>query len=508
MSKDIQAHDPLTRLTPAERKFIHETVSTWSRKKVLDKLKRDLQTAVEIELATIPIYLYTYYSLRRTKDIDWNTVSRETRFANKAGAVIMSVAVEEMLHMSLSSNIYYSLFAEPPQLYRKSPRKFPTNLHYLGHSRVGPVGPDKKKVVSIPLAKFSFEQLWHFLQIEYPEPYNTTPVDSDWGTIGQFYSYLRCLLCAPQLTDADFQVGPVEHQIQSTNYSPNNVDTLSPEKNFNPWKFPDQAGSAAKVAEYQNAPDSHAGPAQLLTIDSRLDALEAIDTICDQGEGFGEKADADPSGHEKSHYYKFLKLQSELTEYKGTTEQLPKIPKQPKPAENPYSAEELDNVIVNFPDNPRTKDYRDPDFRALSDFSNGVYEYMLIMTETLFKVTPAYEQKGFFNQGMHKSMIWVMDKFIQVMRNLPLSDSAGCHFLAPTFENGALDVSRDKAFGKLCELGDEAILAAGRLQLKHPNVEAFQGLESNVRYYVNAALHDMSGGQSMHFPDVTRYWKH
>lgn len=504
--------DSVTRLTKAERDFIRKTVSKWPRKKVLSRLRRDLQKAVEIELATIPIYLYTYYSLLRTKDIAWNTVSRETRFANEAGAVIMSVAVEEMLHMSLSSNVFYSLFGEPPELYLRSPKKFPTDLGYLGHSHFGPKGPHGKKKIRIPLAKLNFDQLWHFLQIEYPEPPGTKPRDQKWDTIGQFYSYIRCLICAPQITDADFQNGKVEHQIQPTNYSPNNIDTVNPRRNFDPWKTPEEKGSGAKVAEFQNEPDSHTGPSQLLTVDCRLGALEAIDTICDQGEGFGQKIHGhvetqptdDPKHHEDSHYFKFLMLQSQFKQYADTQEELPKHPKPPEAAKKPFTEEELKDVIVNFRDSPTTESYRDSDLRDISNFINGVYEYMLIMTETLFLVTPAYDQKLFFNQGMHRSMIWILDKLSQVVRKIPLGDGT---YFAPTFQNGALDVPRSEAFTRLCDLGELAIKAAAKLQAEHDNKDGFEGLEGNIRYYVNTALHDMSNGRSMHMPDVSRYWK-
>jgi ethanolamine utilization protein EutQ (cupin superfamily) len=45
-------------------------------------------------------------------------------FTNKAGAMIVSVAVEEMLHMSLSSNVKQAL-AGPPDLVDKSPSEWP-----------------------------------------------------------------------------------------------------------------------------------------------------------------------------------------------------------------------------------------------------------------------------------------------------------------------------------------------------------------------------------------------
>jgi hypothetical protein len=142
--------DPVTPLTPAEQAFVATLNTTWTREQVLTRLKTDLQTAVEIELATIPIYLYTYYSLVRNNE-SGETISDAQLYANKAGGIIMSVAVEEMLHMSLSSNILWSM-GVMPQLYGKAPGVYPTGLPY--HNPQGPVGPDGKTAVLIPLGKF------------------------------------------------------------------------------------------------------------------------------------------------------------------------------------------------------------------------------------------------------------------------------------------------------------------------------------------------------------------
>ena len=113
-----------------------------------------MQQAIEIEIATIPVYLFTYYSINRTPDqnhigqiIKTQLLSKEKKpgvlytqqevdtiakelsakimvFANKAGASILSVVIEEMLHMSLSSNVKQAL-AGKPQLVNKVPPVWP-----------------------------------------------------------------------------------------------------------------------------------------------------------------------------------------------------------------------------------------------------------------------------------------------------------------------------------------------------------------------------------------------
>lgn len=535
--------DPVTPLTPAEQAFVDTLNANWTREEVLARLQTDLQTAIEIELATIPIYLYTYYSLVRNNE-SGETISDAQLFANKAGGVIMSVAVEEMLHMSLSSNVLFSM-GVAPQLYQKAPGAYPTGLPY--HNPKGPIGPDGQTAVQIPLGKLGFEQLWHFLQIEYPEQWNAPPQDSNWDTIGQFYSYIRCLLSTGFLTDGDFQQGDSAHAIQPENYSPNNVDTVYPDAGFDPWKpappapvpgWADPVQGAAAAAVYPDYDDSHAGPTQLLAVQSIQDAATAIDTICDQGEGVpiwdvGPSPDDDPSKDEESHYVKFLTLQAQFAEYAGTTEQRPKQPPAPTDVIQPAITQAdllAAGVLVNMPDSPVAASYP-PLYSDIANFCSACFQYMLIMTETIYLVPPA-EQKLFFNEGLHRSMIWVLDKYIRTIRQIPIGSGpyAGM-VMGPTFENVSLGL-RVNSFVGLTDYGNKAIEAAKALigeedaneagdkiaeALDHLNFAAeaakiekdgdLVSVLQNVIYYVGVAISKTSAdGYPMHLPDVGPYW--
>ncbi len=508
--------DPITRLTQSEQAFVQQLNTTSNRDEVLAELKANLQTAVEIELATIPIYLYTYYSIIRNATSGEN-IGSAVLFANKAGGVIMSVAVEEMLHMSLSSNVLFSL-GVPPQIYGKAPGPYPTGLPY--HNPKGPPGPHGGTAVSIPLSQLAYDQLWHFLQIEYPETSDAMPQDRNWDTIGQFYSYIRCLICTNFITDADFQNGAAESQIQDYNYSPNNVDTVHPSGKFDPWKpappeptpswaASDPYPSASKAAVYSNAADSHTGPTPLLSVSSRLEAMEAIDTICDQGEGYaqpGEGAEPtdDQSKTEDSHYYKFLTLQAQFEQYEDHVETLAPSPIPPGPISPTVTASDLADVIIDYPDNPTTANYP-VELQAISNFCSGVFQYMLIMTATVYKVPPE-NQKLFFNEGLHRSMIWVLDKYIQTIRKIQITSGAyNGKFLAPTFEN--IDLGEQKtSFAALTTLGNAAIEAANEIISQLPPNDPLIGTMNSVIYYVGVATTATSDGQSMHLPDVSPYW--
>lgn len=432
--------DPVRPLTPAERKLVAKIDKTWSRERALSELKAGLQTAIEIELATLPIYLYTYYSIDRTpKGFPDDALSR---FADRAGAAIMSVAVEEMLHMSLSSNVLFAL-GQMPQLYLRSPAPFPTNLP--GHTRLGP----DHKPLSLPLAKFSCAQMWQFLEIEYPATADAPPEGGDWHTIGQIYSFVRCIISSRHIRDEDFRQGGKLRQIQPTNYSPNNIDTAYPERTFDGGAPPPARGSAAQAASFMSREDSHAGRFQLLTIDSRKAALQAIQTIDAQGEGYGSSKFDDPSHHEFSHYWKFLALQAQLEGYDPKHERLPKHPKPPPPAKQPVGAAALRSIVFDFPDNPVAAAYP-AGRRDVANVVSGLYQYMLIMTESIF-LQPPEQQKTYFNQSLHRSMIWILDKIVQRMRQVPLDPTASTPAtprLAPTFENLNLG-PRETAFATL-----------------------------------------------------------
>jgi hypothetical protein len=507
------APDPITSLTLAEELFVARLDLRSTREKVLAELKANLQVAVQIELATIPIYLFTYYSLNRTAQ-SGETISDAQLYANKAGGTIMSVAVEEMLHMSLSANILFSM-GVAPQLYANAPGAYPSGLPY--HNPKGPPGPDGSTPVLIPLAPFSFEQLWHFLQIEYPEPNDALPEDRNWQTIGQFYSYLRCLIRTRFVTDEDFQKGSYAHGIQPYNYSPNNVDTVYPKSGFDPWKpsppvptpgWADPLPGAAQVAQYPDYADSHVGKAQLLCIRSRRDAAEAIDTICDQGEGcpipdIGAGPDDDPSKDEDSHYVKFLKLQAQLEAYAGCKEKLPPEPVPPAPVMPTILKGELDGLIFNFAPNPVNADYP-AGYRAIAEFTSALFQYMLIMTETIYRVPPE-KQKLFFNEGLHRSMIWVLDKYIKTIRGIPiLSGPYQGTVMAPTFENVPLGPRKD-AFAGLARYGNAAIDAANAISAATTDAD-LAGSMGNVVYYIGVALTKTDGAAPMHLPDVGPYW--
>ena len=148
-----------------------------------------LQKAIELEHATIPIYLYALYSL----DPDLN---------GEIVRILESVVVEEMLHMTLAANVLNALGGSP-RIDR--PGFIPTYP--------GPLPGGVQSDLTVSLAPFSSQQLDTFLQIEEPEhPLNIKAAALPDGTItiGDFYKAISDAIAV--LGQGAF-VNPPRHQV-------------------------------------------------------------------------------------------------------------------------------------------------------------------------------------------------------------------------------------------------------------------------------------------------------
>ncbi|MEH2084276.1 MAG: ferritin-like domain-containing protein [Nostoc sp.] len=67
------------------------------------KLKDLLQQAAQVELSTIPIYLYAMYSIKP------GSPSSDSLYKDKAYNLLRSVAIKKMLHLSLVCNLIQSI---------------------------------------------------------------------------------------------------------------------------------------------------------------------------------------------------------------------------------------------------------------------------------------------------------------------------------------------------------------------------------------------------------------
>lgn len=142
----------------------------------LPKLHRLLQQALEVELFTIPPYLTALYSI-----VDGSNRPSVT--------ILQSVAMEEMLHAALVSNVMNAVGA--------SPRVWPPDEGAgLTRAYFPAQAPHIARPLRIELLPFSREAIEGFIQIERPEDRKEWATDGGINTIGQLYEHLRNALIA------------------------------------------------------------------------------------------------------------------------------------------------------------------------------------------------------------------------------------------------------------------------------------------------------------------------
>jgi len=424
-------------------------------------LEEALQQAINLEIATIPTYLYTYYSIKRSwsqtgsssieskKPIDLATAEELESYiranntsnlnaeqaqqmaldvqlyANKAASLVMSVVIEEMLHMALTSNVKQSLFGPPSLAGEDNLPLFPA--HLPGHEPYFPINA----------AKLTQDQLKTFLLIESPEAF-TGKDDNDKGvieyeTIGDFYRMIMHCVTDNYANDASYDTSRPQLLPGRGHYGPNSINTVHYDKNHNPV-FPsdDDSGNLVHVTDVGAA-------------------LKAMNEVVEQGEGHqgGDHLTSsgapicpdvdwndpssinpedfdDPGKDELSHFAKFLSLYCE-------GEHL--IQKFQDAGLDFHSF-----FVYSFPDNPRLAateghiDYASSkDASDIMKVINAVYTYTFLMVEACY-YNEGNTQFEVFMLGVHKSMIWVLSELCNAAKKMTISVGKDTYNVGPTFE--------------------------------------------------------------------------
>ncbi|BDD06549.1 ferritin-like domain-containing protein [Aureibacter tunicatorum] len=246
------------------------------QQKIIHLLRHSLQNAIELEHATIPPYLTAQFTLFNTQN---DVISK----------LIESVVVEEMLHLTIASNLLNAIGGHPVLNKKDFVPEYP-----------GPLPGTVAEGLIVPLEKFSKELLEKvFMVIEEPEDpiiiktelskkgVKTSFIDDtlsqlneliqkDSLTIGEFYDLIKKgLIIMNHITKGKVFCGDKAHQV------------------VNPKWF---------------------SANELFAITDLDSALRAIDVIIDQGEGtstdpFIKAEDNQPSiNPEPAHYYRFQEI--------------------------------------------------------------------------------------------------------------------------------------------------------------------------------------------------------
>ncbi len=219
----------------------------------LDKLKKSIQTAIEVEFCTIPPYMTALYSI---KD-GYNRFVYDT---------IRSVVMQEMLHLAQAANLLISIGGRPLIDNASAVYNYPTKLP-------GGVLPQ----LDVTLRKATPEHIANvFMMIEFPDvvtchsPFHQAERVLKSLTIGKFYkSIKKCL--SELVNEGKITFGHTDKQLHW------------------PWTPHDKYNILYKI-------------------DSIHKAKMAINMIIEQGEGSGQMDPTYLKSNELAHFFKFEEL--------------------------------------------------------------------------------------------------------------------------------------------------------------------------------------------------------
>lgn len=340
----------------------------------LHSLKQHLQWAIEIEHSTIPPYLTALYSLKAGH----NQAVRE---------IILSVFMEEMLHMTLACNIMNAVGGSP---LIDSAKLLPRYPIFLPHS---------DKSFQVPLMKFSKEAVETFIRIEKPEAHDDVPQDDNYTTFGQFFEALEkgMIRLCDELGEANVFTGDPKKQIR-----PNST--------------------------------YYGGSGHIIAVENLATALDALNEIREQGEGMQHQAvwDGDtqmfhPDRQEVGHYFRFNEI------LQGRSYQMGDTPES-GPTGEPFVVD-WDAVY------PMRANIRSTDFPVGSEIRRQMDEFNHMYTDILHLLQRAFNGQPPFLRIATGAMFELSYKAIELMQ-MPIHETG--ETAAPSFEYVRRPVQRPK----------------------------------------------------------------
>ena len=274
-----------------------------------ESLREHLKWAIQVELSTIPAYLYAMYSIADDTSVPYR--------------LIRSVAVEEMLHAALCANVLAAIGGEPRFYDEAVVPSYPMAL------------PHHEPELVLDLERASptvIERV--FMTIEQPREVSGLPEDDHYETIEQFYMAVEDAVDRLDGEEGLFGADRTDRQMRDPSY-------------YAPVEYDAEESGG------------------LIPVTDRESAAAAIDTIVHQGEGYRDHEYADPGHHELTHYHKFEQI-ADGTHPLGVTRPVPTNPRTAEYPEHLRPAADLFNACYSYlyvlmdglysPIDPETKD--------------------------------------------------------------------------------------------------------------------------------------------------------
>ena len=329
-----------------------------------------LADASEIEHTLMCTYLYAAFSL---KQAGGPFSAREAEAIGRWRKEILAVATEEMVHLLLVANLSIALGGRP----HFGRPNFPVAAGYF------PSG------VVVKLTPFNMETLDHFVFLERPRGvhhadgegfdaeadyerreahHGLMPSIQDYNTIGRLYDALRTNLSAAarRIGEGALFIGPIGGQV--------GPDVVNVEG--------------------------------VRTIDTLASALEAIDTIVDQGEGSSRD-------REDSHYQRFVRMRQE---YRAIGVANPRFAPAWPAAESP---------VMRQPPEPDDKVFvDDPTAARVLDLANAIYGLILrLLVQSFGRQGPSARQVQERNMTAAIDLMHLLGRVSSSLATLPASSS-------------------------------------------------------------------------------------
>lgn len=338
-----------------------------------------LAEAAEIEHNLMCLYLYSMFSLKNS--VEEGVSPKELEAIKRWRKVIMGVALEEMNHLTLVSNLMTSIGGSP-NFMRPN---FPSAPGYY------PAG------MVIELARFDLSTLDHFIFLERPRSLEL----SDGASFNQHESYTRLSEKGRLMpTSGDYQtVGDLYLSIQEAF---ENLCSEQDEKMF-----------------FCGSKDQQIGPLDsplpgLTLVTNKKEAMRAIETIITQGEGSDDVSD--------SHFKRFQAIKHE---YQELLEQNPKfVPARPV-ARNP---------VMRKPIRPENRAWvTEPLAARFMDLSNTVYNMMLRVLVQVYAVETRHKEDKAILLETSYGLMKAMTTVAETLTLLPVSKEDDSLFSGMSF---------------------------------------------------------------------------